>query len=152
MSGGIIFGNKIVDIVFLSMMIAQIIKIFIPILKGEKPKFSNLFETGGMPSSHSSSVISLCTSIAIVYGTTSIYFAMTIVIATIVMYDATGIRREAGKHARILNEIILNSDLKLLETREFKEFKEFLGHTPLEVLCGLILGIIIPYIFRGYLL
>ncbi len=152
MSGGIIFGNKIIDIVFLSMIIAQIIKIFMPILKGEKPKFSNLFETGGMPSSHSSSVVSLCTCIAIIYGTQNVYFALALVTATIVMYDATGIRREAGKHARILNEIVMNSKLKLLETKEFKEFKEFLGHTPLEVTMGLLLGIAIPYIFRSYLI
>ncbi|WP_156285888.1 divergent PAP2 family protein [Oceanivirga salmonicida] len=150
MSGGIIFGNKIIDIVFLSMMIAQMIKIFIPVLKGKKPEFSKLFETGGMPSSHSASVISLCTCIAIIYGTTSIYFAMTMVIATIVMYDATGIRREAGRHAKILNKIIL-SDLKLFKTKEFKEFKEFLGHTPLEVLGGMILGILVPYMFGWYL-
>ncbi len=152
MNGGIIFGNKIIDIVFLSMIIAQIIKIFMPVFKGEKPKISNLFETGGMPSSHSSSVVSLCVCIAIIYGTTNIYFAISVVFAVVVMYDATGIRREAGKHARILNEIIINSKLKFIQTKEFKEFKEFLGHTPLEVLIGLILGVVIPYIFRGYLL
>lgn len=152
MSGGIIFGNKIIDMVFLSTMSAQIIKIFLPLLKGEGINIGRIFETGGMPSSHSSSVATLCTSIYFIYGSSNVAFAVALIFAIIVMYDATGIRREAGKHAKVLNEILFHSDIKLLDSKEFKEFKEFLGHTPLEVLCGCILGIIIPIIFRGYLL
>lgn len=152
MQGGIIAGNKILDIVFLSMVIAQAIKIFSPILRGKKPQFSKIFETGGMPSSHSSSVTSLCVSLAMVYGTKTPEFTVAIVFSIIVMYDATGIRREAGKHAKVLNNIIFNSNLKVLDSKEFIQFKEFLGHTPLEVFGGIVLGSIIPLIFRGYLL
>lgn len=151
MSSGIILGNKILDLVFLSIIIAQTIKVLTPILKSGKIDISRVFETGGMPSSHSSSVMTLCMSIALVYGTNTGLFATTLLFAIIVMYDATGIRREAGKHAKILNEIIFNSDLKVVESKEFKQFKEFLGHTPFEVLMGALLGIFIPLIFRGYL-
>lgn len=151
MSSGIILGNKILDLVFLSIIIAQTIKVLTPILKSSKIDISRVFETGGMPSSHSSSVMTLCMSIALVYGTNTGLFATTLLFAIIVMYDATGIRREAGKHAKILNEIIFNSDLKVVESKEFKQFKEFLGHTPFEVLMGALLGIFIPLIFRGYL-
>ena len=66
------------------------------------------------------------------------------------MYDATGIRREAGKHAKALNRIMI-SDKALFESEEFKSFKEFLGHTPFEVAMGCLLGIVLTILFRGYL-
>ena len=152
MNNGIIFNNRIIDLVFVSMFIAQFLKIFSPIFKKRKPTFSLLFETGGMPSSHSASVSSLCTSVAIIYGVDSVYFAISFVLATIVMYDATGIRREAGKHAKALNQLLFENKKDIFETKQFKEFKEFLGHTPLEVLAGCILGVVVTMFLCGYLL
>lgn len=152
MNSGIIFGNKIIDIAVLSVFTAQFIKIIMPMFSLKKPDFSKMFETGGMPSSHSSSVTSICTSFAIIYGFKSPFFAMSFVLATIVMYDATGIRREAGKHAKALNHLLNNNKENIFDTKEFKEFKEFLGHSPLEVLMGGLLGIALTYIFRSYLL
>lgn len=152
MTGGFIFNNKILDVVFISMLIAQLIKVFSPVLKSKKPNISRIFETGGMPSSHSSSVSALTTAIAFLYKLDSPEFAIALVFSIVVMYDATGIRREAGKHAKILNKIIFKSEFKLFDTKEFKEFKEFLGHSPLEVLCGAILGIVVAFLMKGYLL
>lgn len=152
MSNGIIFNNRILDLVALAVFTAQFIKVIAPVLKFKKPEFSKLFETGGMPSSHSASVTSLCTCIAIVYGMNSVYFAVSCVLAIIIMYDATGIRREAGKHAKALNYIITNNNVSIFETEEFKSFKEFLGHSPFEVTMGAILGIVLTYIFKAYLL
>lgn len=151
MNNGIILNNRIIDLVFISALIAQCFKIFAPVFSKKRPAFSLLFETGGMPSSHSASVSSLCTSIAFIYGVNSVYFAISFVLATIVMYDATGIRREAGKHAKALNQLITENQKDIFETKQFKEFKEFLGHTPLEVFAGCILGIIVTFIFQGYL-
>lgn len=142
--------NNILLIVILSVVIAQGLKIFMPMLKGKSPDVSKIFETGGMPSSHSASVSSLCTAMALVYGVASPLFSITFVLATVVMYDATGIRREAGKHAKALNKII-SSDKDIFKSEEFKSFKEFLGHTPFEVFMGCLLGIIITVILKGYL-
>lgn len=150
MRNGIIFGNKIIDIVFISTILAQAIKVFSPCLKKQKPNFSRMFETGGMPSSHSSSVTSLCTCVGLIYGVDSVFFAVCLVQAIVVMYDATGIRREAGKHAKALNQIIMLQQ-NAFESEDFKKFKEFLGHTPLEVLAGAMFGILITFLFRGYL-
>lgn len=150
MSKGIILNNKVLDVVVLCVVIAQGLKILTPVLKGGKPDFSKVFETGGMPSSHSASVSSLCTAMGLIYGVGSAFFSISFILATVVMYDATGIRREAGKHAKALNKII-NSEKDIFDSEEFKSFKEFLGHTPLEVFMGCILGIIITFLLKGYL-
>lgn len=151
MSNGIILNNKVLDVVVLSVVLAQGLKILAPLIKGKGPDFSKIFETGGMPSSHSASVSSLCTAMGLIYGVKSPYFSISFILATVVMYDATGIRREAGKHAKALNQII-NSEKDLFDSDEFKSFKEFLGHTPLEVFMGCLLGIIITFICEGYLI
>lgn len=156
MSEGFLFGNKVIDVVFLSAFLAQIYKCSVPAFKGEGFDFSKIFSTGGMPSSHSSTTCSLFTSIAIVKGVSSIEFAISLIVAMITMFDAAGIRQEAGKHAKIINYYILGKQKNLLEKEEIKqqirELKEYLGHTPLEVLAGAILGIMIAIIMRGYLL
>ena len=111
-----------------------------------------MFQTGGMPSSHASTVVSLATGVYILKGATSIEFAISMVFMGIVLYDATGIRRQAGKHAKALNTLVDN-----IEKREgieiiSEEFKEFLGHTPFEVVIGSILGIVLGFLFKGYIL
>jgi acid phosphatase family membrane protein YuiD len=99
-----------------------------------------LFSTGGMPSSHSALVTSLATATGIQYGFSSGYFAIAAVLALIVMYDARGVRKESGQHARILNQIVreLMSGHPITES----ELKELLGHTTIEVFVGAIVGII----------
>lgn len=150
MSSGIILGNKIIDVVFLSAFLAQIYKCFSPLLKGGKIDFSKIFSTGGMPSSHSSSTVSLATCVAIVEGIGSISFAIALIFSVVTMYDATGIRQEAGKHAKILN--VMMEERRMLHEKEMKDLKEFLGHTPFEVFMGAILGIVISFLMKGYLL
>lgn len=96
--------------------------------------------SGGMPSSHTALVCSLATILAIQYGLDSPYFAIAAVLAFIVMYDATGVRQQSGKHARILNQILreLFSGQPISE----EELKELLGHTGFEVIIGLIVSVI----------
>lgn len=96
--------------------------------------------SGGMPSSHTALVCSLATVMAIQYGLDSPYFAIAAVLAFIVMYDATGVRQQSGKHARILNQILreLFSGQPISE----EELKELLGHTGFEVIIGLVVSVV----------
>lgn len=151
-SSGILFGNRLLDIALVSCFAAQFYKVFSPMIKGEKIQWARLIQTGGMPSSHASTVVSLATGVWLLKGTVSIEFAIAMVFSSIVLYDATGIRRQAGKHAKALNKLV-----ESIEKRDgieiiSEEFKEFLGHTPVEVFWGSILGIVIGILFKGYIL
>lgn len=152
MVNGIIFGNRVLDVVFIAWFIAQFSKVIITIFTDGKINIKRAFETGGMPSSHSSTMTSLATAIGIEYGTTSAVFAISLVLAGVVMYDAAGIRRAAGKHAGLLNTLIDKFPIKSGDKVYDEKLKELLGHTPLEVLVGAILGIVVAFIFKGYLL
>lgn len=124
-------------------LLAQILKIFTGFFKEQKFTFKALFfGTGGMPSSHTATVAALSTACAIGQGFDSAVFAISVVLAIIVMIDATGVRRETGKQSRALNiiveELFRSNDIKTLDTH----FKELIGHTPLQVVCGFITGVI----------
>ena len=102
-----------------------------------------LFGSGGMPSSHSATVCALATTTGMEYGGESFQFAIAMVFAIIVMYDAIGVRREAGNQAKVLNEMMevfvsMGSNMKAQD-----KLKEFIGHTPLQVLAGAILGVVV---------
>lgn len=121
-------------------LLAQFLKIFTGFFKEQKFSVKALlFGTGGMPSSHTATVAALCTSCAIGEGFDSSIFAISVVLAIIVMIDATGVRRETGKQSRALNIIVeelFSSNNKTFDTH----FKELIGHTPLQVICGFITG------------
>ena len=121
-------------------LLAQFLKIFTGFFKEQKFSVKTLlFGTGGMPSSHTATVAALCTSCAIGEGFDSSIFAISVVLAIIVMIDATGVRRETGKQSRALNIIVeelFSSNNKTFDTH----FKELIGHTPLQVICGFITG------------
>ena len=151
-SSGMLFGNRLLDVAIISCFIAQFYKVFSPILKGEKIQWARLIQTGGMPSSHASTVVSLSTGIWLLKGTSSIEFAISMVFSSIVLYDATGIRRQAVKHAKALNRLVESIEKKDGIEIISEELKEFLGHTPIEVFWGSVLGVIIGLLFRGYIL
>ena len=151
-SSGILFGNRLLDVAIISCFIAQFYKVFSPILKGEKIQWARLIQTGGMPSSHASTVVSLSTGVWLLKGTSSIEFAISMVFSSIVLYDATGIRRQAGKHAKALNRLVESIEKKDGIEIISEELKEFLGHTPIEVFWGCVLGVIIGVLFKGYIL
>mgnify|MGYP000026707927 FL=1 len=151
MSSGIIFGNRLLDVAAISCFLAQFYKVFYPLLKREKIQWVRMFQTGGMPSSHASTVVSLATSVFLLKGAASIEFAIAMVFSGIVLYDATGVRRQAGKHAKALNTLVDSIEKRDGIEIISEEFKEFLGHTPLEVFWGCILGIVIGILFKGYI-
>jgi len=152
MSPGIILGNKILDVVVVAWFIAQFYKVVSSLIAERKINIQRFWETGGMPSSHSSTVSSLATAVGISQGVGSVLFAISVVFAIIVMHDASGIRRAAGKQAGVLNA--LGKSLSSLFEEKFhqEQLKELLGHTPVEVLAGAILGIVVAFLMKGYLL
>lgn len=149
---GIILGNKILDVTFIAWFIAQFYKVLSTIIFHKKLDVRRFFETGGMPSSHSSTVSCLSTCIGIIYGRNSGYFAISVIFSVIVMYDAIGIRRAAGKHAGVLNRMVERLSNKIGEMFHDEKLKELLGHTHLEVLAGMLLGVAVAFIFKGYLI
>ena len=125
----------------LTMLIAQICKVLLLLLTERQWSPKRLTETGGMPSSHAATVAALCTSCIQHYGINSPYFAISTVYGLIVIYDATGIRRAAGRHAQILNELLKEMSHLFDEKSRPEALKTLLGHTYPQVLVGLSIGI-----------
>lgn len=134
-----VFDNHILWISIFACFLAQFIKIFTG--KERVVDFPRMFMSGGMPSSHSSFVTSLSTIVGIYKGFDSVEFAICVVFALIVMYDASGVRRAVGRQAAILNKIV--EDLQNKKHIEHETLKELVGHTPKEVILGAILGIVV---------
>jgi len=137
-------SNNVLWVSIVSWCIAQLLKVIFTVLKYKKLDFSRLVGSGGMPSSHSSFVMALAVGVGKVSGFDTPIFAFAIVFAFVVMYDASGVRRAAGKQAEILNKII--EEMKHQQFNLDGKLKELLGHTPKEVFAGAILGIIIASI------
>ncbi|WP_445493046.1 divergent PAP2 family protein [Niallia sp. 03133] len=144
--------NKGVIVALTSIAAAQGMKIPLYFMKTGKWKPGLFFQTGGMPSSHSAGVSSLTTFIAFKKGIPTIDFALSLVYGLIVMYDAQGIRRQTGELTLKVNDLgelvdkISNEEKVPFEEKQPKKLKEMLGHQPLEVVGGAILGIMIGYI------
>lgn len=159
------YMNVALLVSLMSWIVAQLIKVVIHAVKYKTFNPERLFGAGGMPSSHSSTVCALAISIVKIEGFQSTEFAIAMILAMVVMYDATGVRRSAGIHAKQINrlrhivdqlgeEMLDDIDEKLDEEEDpedTKELKEYLGHTPLQVLCGALLGIIIAMAFPTHL-
>ncbi len=135
------FGNYMLMSAMLGWLSAQIIKIFTGLYQNSKISLKKLlFSTGGMPSSHSASVVALATSAAISCGFGSGYFAISALLAIIVMIDASGVRYETGKQAVFLNKIAKDIFSGKPEEMDIG-FKELIGHTPMQVFMGALLGL-----------
>ncbi|MBR6771190.1 MAG: divergent PAP2 family protein [Lachnospiraceae bacterium] len=138
-----LMGNRIFWAAVGGWMVAQILKTIIHLWFNRKFVAERLVGSGGMPSSHSSTVCALATAVGIECGGGSFEFALAGILAIIVMYDAMGVRRETGIQAKVLNEMmeILTTMGKPMSVEE--KLKEFVGHTPIQVLMGALLGILI---------
>ncbi len=124
-----------------SWFVAQICKVFTGVFHERQFSIVSLLTgTGGMPSSHSACVTALAVSSGLYYGLGSAPFAITTILALVVMRDASGVRREAGKQAKVLNQIIGELFTTGDEKRFHADLKELLGHTPLQVFVGALLG------------
>ena len=164
-------GNPLVNICFLSWTFAQILKTIFDYIARKQVNFERLVGAGGMPSSHSALVSSLAVGMARIEGFESPLFALSLAFAGVVMYDAMGVRRAAGEQAKVLNRILNATDLfdAIKQPLTFEEdqeepdekteepdsadsfgqknLKEYLGHTPLEVLAGSLLGMLVAILY-----
>lgn len=146
-----LFQNKLLLSAVSGWCVAQILKTLIHMFFTKRFVPERLVGSGGMPSSHSATVCALATAACYEFGAGSFEFTISVIFAIIVMYDAMGVRRETGIQARILNEMMevfadMGSDMSPQD-----KLKEFVGHTPLQVLMGAILGIIIAIILCNVL-
>jgi acid phosphatase family membrane protein YuiD len=136
------FSNYMILIIpAASWVIAQIIKVIIYSVQDRRLRLNYMVSMGGMPSAHSTTVCSLATTVGIMNGFNSAVFAIALFLALIVMYDAAGVRKTVGTHSGMLNRIL---DELFKDHPEFElRFREFIGHTRLEIASGAILGILL---------
>lgn len=132
-------------------VIAQVLKTIIDFRVYRTFHPDRLTGSGGMPSSHSAFVCALCTTALMEYGLSSFQFSVTFALAAIVMYDATGVRWETGKQAKILNRILHENIFEWKGQILEEKLKEYVGHTPLQVLAGALLGIIVAAAINTFL-
>ncbi len=153
-----LFRNRVLFAAALAWLCAQVAKVLITFILSHKWNAERLWGAGGMPSAHSSMVCALTISIARFNGVNSPLFAIAVMFAFVTMYDAMGVRREAGEHAKLLNKYInqieqanADKDGDGVPDEEVDEIdlKEFIGHTPLEVLGGVLLGILVGILIPG---
>ncbi|PON84522.1 Acid phosphatase/vanadium-dependent haloperoxidase-related [Trema orientale] len=132
---------------FLSCALAQFLKLFTTWFKEKRWDSQRMLDSGGMPSSHSATVTALALAIALQQGTGGPAFALAVVLACVVMYDATGVRLHAGRQAELLNQIVceLPPEHPLSSCRPLRDS---LGHTPIQVVAGAVLGCVVSYLMK----
>ncbi len=140
-----IFQNRYVIVPLLTWFFIQLFKVICDLVTTKKFNFKRILGAGGMPSSHSAIVMAVTTMIGREQGFNSPIFGISLIFSAVVMYDATGVRRAAGKQATLLNKIIETPGLSNIEVQE--RLVEVLGHTPIEVFIGALIGIIVGTIF-----
>lgn len=143
--------NQIFLSAVIGWLVAQVLKTLIHLILTKQFVAERMVGSGGMPSSHAATVCGLATAAGIKYGGGSFEFAIAVMLAIIVMYDAMGVRRETGKQGQVLNEMLEVFTNMGKQISPEAKLKEFVGHTPLQVLMGAILGIIIAVIINAIL-
>ena len=131
--------NRILMTTLSAWLIAQTVKVVTGIVREKKFDFRWFVGTGGMPSSHAAGASCLATAIGLEYGFSSVYFALAASFAIVVMFDAQGVRRASGKQARILNKIM--EDIYWEGRMQENRLRELMGHTPVEVIVGFLIGV-----------
>lgn len=124
-----------------SWFYAQVLKTIIYLIINKKLDMTRMFGDGGMPSGHSATVTSIAFLIGLVYGPGSVEFAISFILAIIVCHDATGVRRETEKQAYLINELVKAFEELAEEKLPEVKLKKFVGHTPIQVMAGITLGI-----------
>ncbi|MBS5605613.1 MAG: divergent PAP2 family protein [Enterocloster asparagiformis] len=143
-------SNQVLVSAVAGWIVAQVLKTMLDFALNRTINWERMVGSGGMPSSHSATVCGLTTAAALHYGVSSFEFAVCFVLSMVVMYDATGVRRETGKQAKLLNSILSENPLKLNAEVLQEKLKEYVGHTPLQVVAGAILGICLALVINGY--
>jgi acid phosphatase family membrane protein YuiD len=136
-----LWDNKILVVAIIANFIAQGLKPFIHYLAYHTWDWRLMFSTGGFPSSHSAAVTALTTLVGIREGVASPLFAICVIFASLVFYDASGVRQEVGKHARTLNAVF--DEFKLWDRFDYRKFTELVGHSRFEVIGGILTGLLV---------
>ena len=137
-----LFTNPFLIVPMLAWFTAQVLKTIIHAIINKKLDITRMCGDGGMPSGHSATVSSLAVLAALVYGCGSFQFAFAAVLAIIVCHDASGVRLQTGKQAEVLNDLIEIIDMLTTEKLPEVKLKEFVGHTPVQVGAGIIVGVV----------
>lgn len=142
-----IIANKVLLVSICAWAVAQVLKVFIILVREKRLDWRYFVISGGMPSAHSAVVGALATSIAITQGLGSVAFAVAAVLALVVMYDAAGVRRSVSQQSIVLNRIVqeLRSRRPVAELE--RDLREFIGHTPFQVIVGAVLGVSIAWLW-----
>lgn len=141
-------ANQILVSAATGWMVAQVLKTGLDMFLNHAFHPERLVGSGGMPSSHSSTVCALATSSGLRYGLSSFEFAVSFIVAMVVMYDAMGVRRETGKQAKLLNSILLENPWNFDRIEFHEKLKEYVGHTPLQVAAGAVLGSLLAFLIN----
>lgn len=138
--------NKILITTLSAWLVTQTLKVTIGVIRQKRFDFRWFVGTGGMPSTHAAGASCLATAIGLEYGFDNVLFALAASFAIVVMFDAQGVRRSSGRQARILNKI--TEDIYWQGRINEGRLRELIGHTPIEVIAGFLLGIIIAFLSR----
>ena len=147
-----LLSNGFLLVALSSWFWAQLIKTIIHAIVTKKLDWTRLVGDGGMPSGHSATVSSLATATSLVYGPGSFQFAMAVIFAIVVCKDAMGVRLETGKQAVIINDIVESFNALMSEKLTDAKLKEFVGHTPLQVIAGILLGVVNALVMYRFVL
>lgn len=139
--------NQTLILAGITWLIAQAIKTGVILFQEKRLDWNYMISSGGMPSAHTATVCSLATSIAMTEGMGTVYFSIAVVLAIIVMYDAAGVRQSVGEHSAFLNRLIKELSFKTTRMEREEDFREFIGHTPFQVLIGALLGILVTWLW-----
>ena len=141
---GELMANRVLVVPLIAWLLAQTLKVLIYVTRERRLNLRYLASSGGMPSSHSALVTALATSVGLTSGPRSPLFAVAVIFAGVVMYDAAGVRQAVSIQARILNRML---DEIFVEQRfDEKRLRELIGHTPFEVFVGALLGLLVGYL------
>jgi len=139
--------NEVLVIPICAWAIAQLAKTLVALLQGKGFDFRYLVSSGGMPSAHSAVVTALATAVGMTQGFRSVVFSIAVILALIVMYDAAGVRRSVSQQSAVLNRIVHELRLRQHITRLESDIREFIGHTPFQVITGAALGIAVAWLW-----
>jgi uncharacterized protein len=139
--------NQILIISAGTWAITQVFKVIVILIQEKRLAWNYFVTSGGMPSSHTATTCALATAIAMTNGMGSVFFAVAVVLAIIVMYDAAGVRQSVGQHSAVLNLIVQEFNTRSTKFQREKAFREFVGHTPFQVFIGAILGVFVAWLW-----
>lgn len=139
--------NWVLIIALCAWMLAQLVKLLVALAQGKGLDLSFFISSGGMPSAHSAMVCALATAVGMKDGFGSAYFAITVILALVVTYDAAGVRQSVGQQSVVLNRIILELKRKEPMIKIEADLRELMGHTPFEVYIGAALGIVMAWLW-----